>query len=747
MAISPEDLLGTPSGYATPDQLSQVQQYANALMKGGQRDQPITSPWQGVRMMADTLSGNIMRNRMGQQQMANLGLDAQTRGVQPPPGSQPSAMAPHPMGQAGPPQASAGGLDPQTARTFKLESGNDPNNVTGSNQGWGQFGPAERRKYGITDPTNLGQNVSATHQETAGNTAALTKALGRPPTPGEVYLAHQQGLAGATALLTNPNVPAWQAVRKFYPSDAIAQKAIAGNPPGGGHFDPNNPAGAFTGAWVKQFESRMPQGGPQGGPPMATGGQSADLSGHIGGTGSPPAGAPQAPPGAMAANTARPPAGGAGEPPMPQVGNPAMGSQYMESRPQVSPEMMQRIWRSPTISPEEKQMYYQQYIQQNQPVQAEGPGGHWIMPGGGKGQPIWVPGLQKFEEEAAGAKTTTMGTIQPGQGGQFGFQGLPGASGIGGQPPPQATPPQPASQAAAPPSPQGAPAPSGATPPPQGGAGAPTPLGVMPPGAPQPSPQPAQAGDTGSRLNALANFGLGVKQRGELNTEDVKKYTENSNATIQAGTQAQQGLPMIQMAKQAVQNGNFYSGIGANAVVDFKKLKAAIGDDPNAAAANEIFEKGMAGDVLSQLRSKLQGLGQVRLAEIDLLSRATANKYNTPAANLAVLNIIERSYNQMGGLSKVADDYSSTANPPTNAGLNVALKKYLTENPTFSADEIKDFNKTFDLDKKGVEPTTYTNSKAGQPAQKTTPPASGYDLTHPDLVPSIDEEMKRRGLK
>ena len=36
---------------------------------------------------------------------------------------------------------------------------------------------------------------------TKQNSAALTKDLGRRPQPWEVYLAHQQGIDGATALL------------------------------------------------------------------------------------------------------------------------------------------------------------------------------------------------------------------------------------------------------------------------------------------------------------------------------------------------------------------------------------------------------------------------------------------------------------------------------------------------------------------------------------------------------------------
>ncbi len=149
MAFSPEDLLGTPSGYASPEQLASVQQYAALLSKGGMRDKEITSPWQGVRMMADALSGGIMRNQAGQMGQQNRNLDASgIMGAAQPPGGMAGLDQP-PSQQPPGAQASlghgAGGMDPQTARTFKLESGNNPNAVTGSNQGWGQYGPAEQR--------------------------------------------------------------------------------------------------------------------------------------------------------------------------------------------------------------------------------------------------------------------------------------------------------------------------------------------------------------------------------------------------------------------------------------------------------------------------------------------------------------------------------------------------------------------------------------------------------------------------
>ena len=65
----------------------------------------------------------------------------------------------------------------------------------------------------------------------SGHCTVLSRALGRDPTPGELYLTHQQGIAGGPALLAGGDRPAWQVIRPYYKSDAIAKQAITGNLP------------------------------------------------------------------------------------------------------------------------------------------------------------------------------------------------------------------------------------------------------------------------------------------------------------------------------------------------------------------------------------------------------------------------------------------------------------------------------------------------------------------------------------
>lgn len=156
-------------------------------------------------------------------------------------------------------------LDPFVARLFKIESGGNPYAVTGSNRGLGQFGPAEERQYGISDANRSDPNAqaAAVQRETERFRPILAQKLGRDPTPGELYLMHQQGIAGGPALLSaDPNTPAWQAIRPYYGSDAIAQKAIGGNIPTGSPLSSADPAqitaGDFSKYWVSKFEGGNP---------------------------------------------------------------------------------------------------------------------------------------------------------------------------------------------------------------------------------------------------------------------------------------------------------------------------------------------------------------------------------------------------------------------------------------------------------------------------------------------------------
>jgi hypothetical protein len=90
---------------------------------------------------------------------------------------------------------------------------------------------------GRTDPNQQERAVRALTKE---NRAHLRSALGREPTPGELYLAHQQGAGGAAKMLANPNQKA---------ISIVGAQAIVVN---GGN--PNMTAGEFANLWISKFD-------------------------------------------------------------------------------------------------------------------------------------------------------------------------------------------------------------------------------------------------------------------------------------------------------------------------------------------------------------------------------------------------------------------------------------------------------------------------------------------------------------
>jgi len=181
--------------------------------------------------------------------------------LQPQPGASAQAQQPQPNATA----AQPGTLNPNLAglianrernyglpagylaQTAMIESGGDPNAVspTGAKGIFG-FTSGTAKQYGLTDPSNPMQSADAAGRLGADNMKALTQALGRPPTAGELYLAHQQGAAGAAALIKNPNAPAGQVLASI----GADPNNITVN---GG--DPNAPAGAFVGKWASRFDN------------------------------------------------------------------------------------------------------------------------------------------------------------------------------------------------------------------------------------------------------------------------------------------------------------------------------------------------------------------------------------------------------------------------------------------------------------------------------------------------------------
>lgn len=137
------------------------------------------------------------------------------------------------------------------ARLRQIESNNNPAayNKSSGASGLYQIIPSTAKAYGVTNPFDVEQSESFVRRFTSDNASILRKALGREPSAGELYLAHQQGAGGALKLLKNPNARA---------IDVVGGDEIRLN---GGRSDMS--AGEFANMWISRFEGvEQPDGSP-----------------------------------------------------------------------------------------------------------------------------------------------------------------------------------------------------------------------------------------------------------------------------------------------------------------------------------------------------------------------------------------------------------------------------------------------------------------------------------------------------
>jgi hypothetical protein len=73
------DLLSTPEGYATPEQLKAARELYKDMLIGHGQMQNIQSPWQGISNMVHALVGGYGLYRTGQQERASDVQDAEGR--------------------------------------------------------------------------------------------------------------------------------------------------------------------------------------------------------------------------------------------------------------------------------------------------------------------------------------------------------------------------------------------------------------------------------------------------------------------------------------------------------------------------------------------------------------------------------------------------------------------------------------------------------------------------------------------
>ncbi|MDL2203514.1 transglycosylase SLT domain-containing protein [Brucella intermedia] len=152
------------------------------------------------------------------------------------------------------------GIDPSALmRIAQIESGGNPNakNPTSSAGGLFQFIDGTAKQYGLQNRYDPFQASDAAARLARDNSSYLSGILGRDPSAGELYLAHQQGAGGAGKLLSNPNARA---------VDILGEKAVRLN---GG--TPEMTAQEFANKWINKASLGSQIAAQEPSPPQASG--------------------------------------------------------------------------------------------------------------------------------------------------------------------------------------------------------------------------------------------------------------------------------------------------------------------------------------------------------------------------------------------------------------------------------------------------------------------------------------------
>lgn len=145
--------------------------------------------------------------------------------------------------------------DGYLSRTATLESHGNPSDVSQTGAaGVFQFTKGTAKQMGVQNRFDPYESADGAARYAVSNQKELTQSLGRAPTGGELYLAHQQGAGGAAALLKNPGANVVDALAPAYGgSRAGAKEAVLVN---GGNE--NMTAREFASKWTDAYDKAEP---------------------------------------------------------------------------------------------------------------------------------------------------------------------------------------------------------------------------------------------------------------------------------------------------------------------------------------------------------------------------------------------------------------------------------------------------------------------------------------------------------
>lgn len=189
------------------------------------------------------------------------------------------------------------------------------------------------------------------------------------------------------------------------------------------------------------------------------------------------------------------------------------------------------------------------------------------------------------------------------------------------------------------------------------------------------------------------NLVTGASAHTEEQKNEIAQSQKTYNGMQAQATQYQRELkPALDISRSVLDDPQMYSGMGADAVLDFNRLRAVYGDQ-RAALLQEAFKKVTAISVLGQIngqKDQLQEAGgtssRIFQQQVELVQQAAPQLANTLAGNRFLVEVSSRLGEQAVTVAGMARDYIGK-HGHLDSAFDGHVARYLLDHPIMTKDE------------------------------------------------------------
>jgi hypothetical protein len=240
----------------------------------------------------------------------------------------------------------------------------------------------------------------------------------------------------------------------------------------------------------------------------------------------------------------------------------------------------------------------------------------------------------------------------------------------------------------------------------------------------------------------------------EVQKGEVEAGQKKFDVLQHQADEAQNMVQTLKLNQSLMDSPDFYSGVGEPYQLFLARMKAALKLDPNAATPQEAFKKTVSSAIIDQIRSLGgQGLGQVRVAEINVMRQAAQNEQNTPATNRILSEMqmrlatrwtipiaeMAQAYKDGGTVKIDGRDVTFQRHGYLDSGWDKIKTQYLNDHSLFSPAELSDTRRIAPPLARGPADLKRIGWGDGMPFRTGRVLANGLPeiLTHAPQAPSV----------